>query len=149
MRRTYQGVLLSGCLLSAAACSPWGKPPPPWYDVRDFGANGFDLDDDSAAIQKAIDRAQEPDAQRRMVLIPTGTWYLDKPLVIHPREQSNVPRPLILFGTGIGATTLLSRKGEAAMAENEESAAAIAELRSHGVGEPKFYDLRKPRFMGD
>ncbi|HVM33794.1 MAG TPA: hypothetical protein VM784_00410 [Actinomycetota bacterium] len=90
--------------------------------------------DDSAAAKAAQARVQE----------------------ILPRVRSDVIGGVMAHHGDGGFTQAMyftseeeARKGEAAMAENEESAAAIAELRSHGMGEPQFYDLRTPRFMGD
>lgn len=54
-------------------------PPSTWINVQHFGAVPGDLNDDSAAIQAAIDAAT---ATRRTVYFPTGLYYLAQGVTI-------------------------------------------------------------------
>lgn len=63
-------------------------------DVRDFGAQGDDQADDSAAIQAAIDATE-----RGAVFLPAGTYVVSRPIRI---GKSNV----VLRGAGPGRTIL-------------------------------------------
>src|SRR5581483_3383038 len=47
-------------------------------NVRNFGAAGNGLSDDTAAIQKAIDESKPGDT----ILIPAGRYHLSKPLAL-------------------------------------------------------------------
>ncbi len=62
----------------------------PDFDIRDFGAVGDDQKDDTAAIQRAIDRAAELPRPEGVslsrggarVIIPPGTYLISQPLIL-------------------------------------------------------------------
>ncbi len=62
-----------------------------WIDtdfdvVKDFGANGNDKADDSAAIQKALDMARNTD-QKITVRVPAGNYYIANTLYIYSNTE--------------------------------------------------------------
>jgi pectate lyase-like protein len=79
------------------------------YNVKDYGAKGDGITDDSAAIQKCIIVAerstQSYHAERTYpeVIIPAGTYLLSKTLVISPKQSS---RGMGLQLTGVGKVVL-------------------------------------------
>lgn len=62
-----------------------------WVDVRWFGANGTDANDDSAALQAALNAAKQA-GYGTAVYIPAGTYYISTNLL--------VPWGVHLFGDG-------------------------------------------------
>ncbi|MCR4926786.1 MAG: right-handed parallel beta-helix repeat-containing protein [Lachnospiraceae bacterium] len=78
-------MLFSGALSLSALCGIAfaGNGASYDYDVTEaqFGANGADMLSDDAAIQKALDMAKNSESVVK-IHIPSGTYYLDKPLYI-------------------------------------------------------------------
>lgn len=68
-----------------------------YFDVKKFGATGNGIDNDSIAIQKAIDAAQ---AKGGVVWFPPGTYRIGP----GPRSDRGIfiTAPVILAGTGAG-----------------------------------------------
>ncbi len=62
-----------------------------WIDVRWFGANGSDANDDSAAIQAALNAAKQS-GYGTTVYIPGGTYYISTNII--------VPWAVNVFGDG-------------------------------------------------
>jgi Pectate lyase superfamily protein len=79
------------------------------YNVKDYGAKGDGITDDTVAIQKCIIVAerstQSYHAERTYpeVIIPAGTYLLSKTLVISPKKSS---RGMGLQLTGVGKVVL-------------------------------------------
>lgn len=79
------------------------------YNVKDYGAKGDGITDDTVAIQKCIIVAERSTqsyyAERSYpeVIIPAGTYLLSKPLVISPK---NLTRGMGLQLTGVGKVVL-------------------------------------------
>lgn len=79
------------------------------YNVKDYGAKGDGITDDTAAIQKCIIVAERSTqyyyAERSYpeVIIPAGTYLLSKTLVISPKHSS---RGMGLQLTGVGKVVL-------------------------------------------
>lgn len=59
-------------LVDLEAAPPALGQPSGSLSIRDFGANGSDQKDDTAAIQKCIDAAK---AQKKIVWMPAGTYF--------------------------------------------------------------------------
>ena len=106
-------LLLLGCV---SALPSSGSGP---INVRDFGARGTGTHDDTAAIQQAIDEAQDPSAaggagamMGRAVYFPSGTYLVNRSLTVANTEQPGGPqthaRPVRLFGDGMRETTLVA-----------------------------------------
>jgi hypothetical protein len=80
-----------------------------YISVKDFGATGDGVTDDSFSIQAAIDSAQG-----RPVYIPAGTYILDNPLELN--FSSNISptyQPATqLIGDGQKVVTLVNRSGD-------------------------------------
>ncbi|WP_225774305.1 glycosyl hydrolase family 28-related protein [Pseudomonas sp. Marseille-Q5115] len=78
------------------------------YDVRDFGAKGDGVTDDTAAIQAAIDAASASEGSR--VYLPTGTW------LVSPGSAAEggcllLDSGVFLQGDGIGKTVIALSAG--------------------------------------
>jgi hypothetical protein len=79
------------------------------YNVKDYGAKGDGITDDTVAIQKCIIVAERSTqyyhAERGYpeVIIPAGTYLLSKPLVISPKNST---RGMGLQLTGVGKVIL-------------------------------------------
>ena len=79
------------------------------YNVKDYGAKGDGITDDTIAIQKCILVAERSTqyyyAERSYpeVIIPAGTYLLSKPLVISPKHSK---RGMGLQLTGVGKVVL-------------------------------------------
>ena len=78
------------------------------YDVRDFGAVGDGVTDDTAAIQAAIDAAGAVEGSR--VYLPTGHW------LVSPSEHAEggcllLASGVFLEGDGIGKTVITLAPG--------------------------------------
>lgn len=86
--------------------------------VIDFGARGDGSADDSAAIQKAIDAAQDPSAARgavagdpvmgRAVYFPAGTYVINTTLTVARVHSPETTRPVRLFGDGMKQSLLVA-----------------------------------------
>ncbi len=72
-----------------------------WIDARETGATGGGTDDDTAAIQAAINRAR--DEQIPEVRLPAGTYLISNALAL--------PSDLVLRGHGAGLTRLVAKEG--------------------------------------
>jgi hypothetical protein len=81
------GVAVAAMPSPAAAVSP-----APWFDVRDYGAIGDGVADDTTKIQAAVDAAST--TGRGVVLAPTGTYKITAAI--------NFPanKPIDLIGSG-------------------------------------------------
>lgn len=104
MIRSLSGVTL-GLVFAALPFPAFSAPPDPLtLDVRDFGAKGDGVTDDTAAIQAALEAAKRgagpaPGARsQNHVLLPGGTFLLSAPL--------RIPSGVRLRGAG--PTTILS-----------------------------------------
>jgi hypothetical protein len=77
--------------------------------VRDFGATGNGVTDDTAAIQRAISQIYVSDLNgtvpslRRTIKIPAGTYFISSPI--------SVPPNCVIVGDGKNSTILSSRFG--------------------------------------
>ena len=111
------GSALLVCSASAAPRNPGGPGP---LNVLDFGAHGDGSTDDSAAIQKAIDEAQDPSAARgavagnpvmgRAVYFPSGTYLVNRTVTVARVHSPATTRPVRLFGDGMKQSLLLAGK---------------------------------------
>jgi hypothetical protein len=108
-------VAVSAILLARAGADDARPAPGPdaggTYSVRDWGAKGDGVADDSDAIQRAIDAAISPEPPRTTarkalgpVYLPPGTYRITKPL----RVYSVVGFRL----SGAGASSILAPDGE-------------------------------------
>ncbi|MDP2990692.1 MAG: glycosyl hydrolase family 28-related protein, partial [Kiritimatiellota bacterium] len=70
--------------------------PPKVFDVRDFGAKGDGVNDDTTSIQKAIDEAGKQGGGQ--VRIPAGRYAVSTTLLIR--------KGVALHGDGLGSTTI-------------------------------------------
>jgi len=82
--------------------------------VKDFGATGLGAVDDSAAIQRAIDAAQDNSTRGgagpimgRAVYFPSGTYLVNKTLTV-ATTHGNIRRPVRLFGDGMLQSKLVA-----------------------------------------
>lgn len=66
-----------------------------WYDVTDFGADG---DDDTEAIQRAVDAAGEDGGGT--VFLPAGEYVVKEAVTVRPGVR--------IVGVGMGATTVVA-----------------------------------------
>ena len=104
------------------------------FDVRDFGALGNGIADDTAAFQAAIDAATaaaDIDGGRSRVQVPGGE-YLIGPL--------HVPKGLVMWGDGSTTSVLYSRDAgqttlEVAATEANSGSINIRDLGFWGVGQ--------------
>ena len=112
-------------LLPLATCEPPAAETfGPAYDVADFGANGSDNEDDTAAFVAALEAAAETHAQ---VNVPPGVYVISEPLT--------VGEGVSLVGAGMGRTRLTVAEGTEI--ENficPASGAAITDLEIDGGG---------------
>ena len=107
---------LSSMPLLAAAAAP---PPPAAVpmalalNARDFGAQGDNTTDDTAALQAAIDAAQQ---QGRALAVPAGFYRVSQPLFIRWTEDDDCAKPtcpgshhpLRLFGESMYSTAVVA-----------------------------------------
>lgn len=73
------------------------------FDVTDYGASGSDTEDDTAAINKAIEAATSSEAQGGIIYIPDGTYHIKSiavPANIVILGQSKTGTILTYTGTG-------------------------------------------------
>ena len=102
--RTLSAILLGAAVAQTASVTSGQAPAEVWLNVKDFGAAGDGREDDTEAIQRAIDAARFPvsaetyaeptDFTKRnspeegyvwggVVYLPTGTYRTTKPLRLH------------------------------------------------------------------
>ena len=98
--------------MHAAIAAPRFPPDAGVLNVRDFGAKGNGTDDDTAALQAAIDAAG-PDTGAafwwtRIVYLPAGTYLLSRTLERH-YSDGRFGSGMILVGESRGATILKLR----------------------------------------
>lgn len=93
-------------------------------NVRDYGAKGDGVADDSRAIQRAIEAAAAiPDA---VVSIPAGTYFISRGLYIS--------RPVRIVGAGMDQAILLARSEIRMVGIENTSGVEIAGLTLQGMG---------------
>ena len=109
---TLCSLLLAPLLLLPERCSgvPGAYGP---LDVRTFGAKGDGVSDDAAAIQKAIDQAQQVSSlgsaggPSRPVYFPAGLYLVNSSLTIVSTHKKDA-LPLRLYGDGVGQTVIMA-----------------------------------------
>jgi hypothetical protein len=111
-------------LLERASAVPSNPAAGP-LNVLDFGARGDGSADDSCAIQKALDAAQDPAAARgamagnpvmgRAVYFPAGTYLINTTLTVARVHSPEGTRPVRLFGDGMKQSLLLAGQEMAAV----------------------------------
>lgn len=77
-----------------------GASPGPFYNVKDYGAQGDDAYDNTAAIQAAIDAAYANNPRGGTVYIPSGVYRISNPLV--PKTGVNIE------GAGVNAVVKIA-----------------------------------------
>lgn len=98
--------LLLLCLLALL-----GLIPPPasaqsvTLNLKDFGAIGDDVADDSPALQMALDELANPTGASTKLIIPAGTYRLSSPVT---RNFFGARTDVIIEGTGSGAVFRLA-----------------------------------------
>jgi len=99
MIRSLSGVSLVLSLAAVAFPAQSAPSDPLALDVRDFGAKGDGVTDDTAAIQAALEAAKEHGGHRaqRHVTLPPGIYAISRPLLI--------PSGTTIHGSG-GATVI-------------------------------------------
>ncbi|MCF7854037.1 MAG: glycoside hydrolase family 55 protein [Candidatus Pacebacteria bacterium] len=93
------------------------------HNVREYGAVGDGVADDTAAIQKALDLASAGDGTGGEVLIPSGLYSISKTLTV------NVTRGLIIRGEGALALSGKAKSGTRLQWKGEEGGTLF-----HGTG---------------
>ena len=90
----------------AGTLSAWAvQPMSDWVNVKDFGARGDGVADDTAALQRCLDRLEDG----MTVYVPRGTYAVSSTLVLrHPKK-----RLLGVSLVGDGADSLFLWKGPA------------------------------------
>ena len=100
MRRLFCGLLgvvvLSSALVSSMVFHEvsYGEDYET-YDVTEYGADGKDRSDDSAAIQKCLDFAKEKGGA--VVVIPEGNYYLDNSLTIYSNTSLVLDKKAVMI----------------------------------------------------
>ncbi len=107
----------AGLVVPAATLDPPGAaagyPMALALNARDFGARGDNTTDDTAALQRAIDAAQQ---QGRALAVPSGLYRVSRPLFIRWTEDDDCSRPtcpgshhpLRLLGESMYATAVVA-----------------------------------------
>ena len=81
--------LFIACAASIAFAQPAARPvDPAWLNVRDFGARGDAITDDTASFQRALDDAGKTGNR---VFVPSGRYLI--------KGRLNVPESVTLAGT--------------------------------------------------
>jgi hypothetical protein len=103
---TFQGFLQSG---TGATTRTWQSKAADIFSVKDFGAVGNGITDDTAAIQAAINAAAVFNASRiddklkgAMIFFPRGEYLITSTLTLNTMNHSGIG----LVGAGVGATIL-------------------------------------------
>lgn len=83
---------------------------PVFYNVKEYGAVGNGIADDTVAIQAVIDLIASTGGR---IFFPSGTYLIGSPGLILPQSQQ---KPITLIGQGIGPSvglgaTILTRNG--------------------------------------
>jgi hypothetical protein len=82
-------------------------PFPSWADAkRDYGAVGDGQNDDTAALQKALDALRREDRKRFVLYVPAGTYRITHTLVLL-RERHNEAKDISIIGEDPAKTVLL------------------------------------------
>src|SRR5215471_6528867 len=82
-------------------------PLPSWADAkRDYGAVGDGQNDDTAALQKALDALRREDRTRFVLYVPAGTYRLTHTLVLL-RDRHNESKDISIIGADPTQTVLL------------------------------------------
>ena len=89
------------------------------FDVRDFGAVGDSVADDTAALQAAIDESGGEGTERAgIVFLPSGTYRITDTLVVNRGKRGSAIGPWI-WGECRSDTTIVLADGAAAAREAE------------------------------
>lgn len=94
MRKSLMAILLISAVTATAESNPRG-----FVDPRDFGAKGDGKNDDTAALQDALDAAGSDPGAGRTVFLPSGQYKITKPLIL--------PLNVDLVGHGVGFSSTL------------------------------------------
>jgi hypothetical protein len=82
-------------------------PFPSWADAkRDYGAVGDGQNDDTAALQKALDALRREDRTQFVLYVPAGTYRITHTLVLL-RERHNEAKDISIIGEDPAQTVLL------------------------------------------
>src|SRR2546429_461269 len=82
-------------------------PFPSWADAkRDYGAVGDGQNDDTAALQKALDELRREDRQQFVLYVPAGTYRITRTLVLL-RQHHNEAKDNHSIGEETTKTMLL------------------------------------------
>lgn len=131
-----------GSVIVAVDGGRWKLPESDDWSVKQFGAKGDGVTDDTAECQAAIDASYG-----KKVIFPSGRYLLTAPLVIQPLFGGTSQLPLTLQGDGFnanggigaGSTLLIQHTGNGielinATAENSDALFIIEKLCMVGDG---------------
>jgi pectate lyase len=119
------------------------------FNIRDFGAQGDGANDDTSAVQQAIDKCNGAGGGR--VLCPAGTYFI-RPLVLRGGVDLHLEQECVLLGSPEPAhytdwqsphldTSQAPYNAKALLiAENETDISLTGKGAIHGNG-PAFYDV--------
>ncbi|MGH9111105.1 MAG: glycosyl hydrolase family 28-related protein, partial [Acidimicrobiales bacterium] len=93
---------VTGAMPAAAAQSAEDHPPLPWFDVRDYGAVGDGIADDTSAIQAAVSAAGSSSPRGGIVIAPPGTYAISSRITFPTT-------PVDLVGAGKQQTRFLCK----------------------------------------
>lgn len=123
--------ILDGVTSKKVTAATTRKFMSPWYNVKDFGALGDGVTDDTAAIQATIDAAL---AGGGGVFIPAGTFVVTSPL-----DLCDITTGLYIRGANYGATKIYGQTTNKAVFEIIGSIYVTIEnimVRGHTVNTP-------------